>query len=158
MGDDSTSLDSHQEAGDDGAGDDGYIADGGAKLFVVVIVDVVGEEAANVERESAVDQQVQHLNHFLFISVISLFLSLPFFIMILPRLIASNAGDTQTELPEGAMADAMGEEELNVEKESSEDEQVQHLIHFCASQSFICFFISAIFYNVSPSGFWKHCW
>jgi hypothetical protein len=59
MGDDSIPLDSHQEEGDDGAGDDGYIADGGAKLSVVVIAGVVGEEAANAERESAVDQQVK---------------------------------------------------------------------------------------------------
>jgi hypothetical protein len=78
MRDDSTPLDSHQEAGDDAqrtscAGDDGHTADGGAELPEVVIADVLGEKAANAETESAADQQVQHLSHFLFISVISFF-------------------------------------------------------------------------------------
>jgi hypothetical protein len=75
MGDDSTPLDSRQETSDDAqrAPDDGQTANGGAELPEVVIADVVGEKAANVETKSAANQQVQHLNHFLFISVISFF-------------------------------------------------------------------------------------
>jgi hypothetical protein len=90
MGDNSTPLDSHQEAGDDaqtppGVGDDGQIADGGAELPEIVIVDVVGEKATNAMTESIADQQVQHLSHFLFISVISFFfLPLSFFYIASP--------------------------------------------------------------------------
>jgi hypothetical protein len=61
MGDDSTPLHSRLEAGDDahrasGDGDDGDIGDGGAELPEVLIANVVGEEAANAEKESAADQ------------------------------------------------------------------------------------------------------
>jgi hypothetical protein len=42
--------------------------------------------------------------------------------MFLPQVFVSNAHDT--EHPEGPMADAMGEEALNVEKEYSADQQV----------------------------------
>jgi hypothetical protein len=37
------------------------------------------------------------------------------------------------------MADAAGVDTLNVEKESSADQQVQHLSHLCSSQSFLYF-------------------
>jgi hypothetical protein len=86
-----------------------------------VVAAVTIEEATNAKRESAVYQQVHHLSHFLFISVIS-FLSLLFFIIFLPQVIGSNAGNTKTEFPEGAMADAAGVEALNVEKESFSDQ------------------------------------
>jgi hypothetical protein len=73
MGDDSTPLDSRTEAGNDGARDDGHNAHDGAELPQVVVANVVVEEAANAERKSATDQQVQHPSHFLFISAISFF-------------------------------------------------------------------------------------
>jgi hypothetical protein len=41
--------------------------------------DVVGEVAVEVEKNPGVDQQVQHLSHFLFISIISYFLYLSHF-------------------------------------------------------------------------------
>jgi hypothetical protein len=40
---------------------------------------VVGEVAVEVEKNPGVDQQVQHLSHFLFISIISYFLYLSHF-------------------------------------------------------------------------------
>jgi zinc transporter ZupT len=65
---------------------------------------------------------VVHLSQFF------VFLALSFFIMFLPQVFVSNAHDT--EHPEGPMANAMGEEALNVEKEYSADQQVQRLSHF----------------------------
>jgi hypothetical protein len=41
---------------------------------------VVGEVVVEVEKNPGADQQVQHLNHFLFISVISYFLYLSHFL------------------------------------------------------------------------------
>jgi hypothetical protein len=58
MGDDTSPLDSRQEVDNDGAKDDGHTTDGGAVLPELGAADVVGEEAANVERESAADQQI----------------------------------------------------------------------------------------------------
>jgi hypothetical protein len=61
MGDDSTPPNSHYEVGDDvqrasGAGDEGHTADGGVERPKVVIVDVVGEKAANAKTKFAADQ------------------------------------------------------------------------------------------------------
>jgi hypothetical protein len=63
MGDDSTPIDSRQDAGDDSQrapvdGDDGHIGDGGAEYPEEVLPNVMVEEAINVETESAADQQV----------------------------------------------------------------------------------------------------
>jgi hypothetical protein len=41
-----------------------------------VLLNAMGEEAVNAEAEFAVDQHVQHLSHFLFISAISYFFSI----------------------------------------------------------------------------------
>jgi hypothetical protein len=97
MGDDSTSIGSCQEADNDSQraradGDDGHIADGGAEHPEKVLPNVMGEEAVNVETESAADQQVQHLS--LYISVISFFLSQSFFTFPLHQVPGSTAGDT----------------------------------------------------------------
>jgi hypothetical protein len=72
MEDDSTPIGSRQEAGGEAqrAPGDGDDADGGAEHLEDVLLDVMGQEA-----ESATNQQVQHLSHFLFMSVISFFLS-----------------------------------------------------------------------------------
>jgi hypothetical protein len=77
MEDDSTPIGSRQEADGEAqrAPGDGDDADGGAEHLEDVLLDVMGQEAVNAEIESATDQQVQHLSHFLFMSVISFFLS-----------------------------------------------------------------------------------
>jgi hypothetical protein len=85
MGDDSTPIRSHQEAGNDSQrapndGDDGHIGDGGAEHSEEVLPNVMVEEAVDAEAESTTEQQVQHLNHFLFISVISYFFYLSHFL------------------------------------------------------------------------------
>jgi hypothetical protein len=86
MGDDSTSIGSCQEADNDSQrapadGDDGHIADGGAEHPEKVLPNVMGEEAVNVETESAADQQVQHLSHFfVYISHIFFSISVIFYI------------------------------------------------------------------------------
>jgi hypothetical protein len=61
MGDDSTPIDSCQEAGDDsqkapGDGDDGHIVDGGVEHPEKVLPYVMGEEAINAKTESAPNQ------------------------------------------------------------------------------------------------------
>jgi hypothetical protein len=104
MGDDSTPIGSHQEASGDakrapGDGDNAQRAspaDGGPNHPEVVLLSVIGEGDVNAETETAAgvvgevvveveknpggDQQVQHLSHFLFISVISYFLYLSHFL------------------------------------------------------------------------------
>jgi hypothetical protein len=104
MGDDSTPIGSHQEASGDakrapGDGDDAQRAspaDGGPNHPEVVLLSVmgqgdvnaetettagvVGEVVVEVEKNPSADQQVQHLSHFLFISVISYFLYLSHFL------------------------------------------------------------------------------
>jgi hypothetical protein len=113
MGDDSTPIGSHQEGSSDaerapGDGDDaqrgspseGAHADGGPKHPEVVLPNVmvegdvnaetktaaivVGEVLVEVEKNPGADQQVQHLSHFLFISIISYFLYLSNFFYIAP--------------------------------------------------------------------------
>jgi hypothetical protein len=103
MGDDSTPIGSHQDAGRDAErapsdGDDaqraspcdGAPVDGGPEHPEDVLPNVTREEDVNAETETAAgdvgevvgeaeknvgaDQQVQHLRHFLFVSVISYFL------------------------------------------------------------------------------------
>jgi hypothetical protein len=131
MGDASTPIDSRQEAGDDSqrapsAGDDGHTTDGGAELqqemvipLEVVLQDVVAEKETNAEIESAADQQVQHLRHFLFMSVISFsfFLFLSFFTLLFNQVLT--IGDIDS---------------------GSADQQVQHLSHFLSCQLFLYFF------------------
>jgi hypothetical protein len=109
MGDDSTPIGSRQESSGDAErapsdGDDaqrsspadGAHADGGPNHPEVVlpnvmgegdvnakiktITGVVGEVAVEVEKNPGANQQVQHLSHFLFISVISYFLYLSHFL------------------------------------------------------------------------------
>jgi hypothetical protein len=89
MGDDSTPIGSHHEAGDDGERapcdvDDGHFAYGGAEQPEIVLPEVMVEEAVNAEIESAPDQQVEeavnaifvHISHFFFsISSISYIVS-----------------------------------------------------------------------------------
>jgi hypothetical protein len=80
MGDDSTLIGSREEAGGDAQrapadGDDVQIVDGGAEHAE----EVTGEVDVDAKTESTAGQQVQHLSHFLFISVISFFLSQSFF-------------------------------------------------------------------------------
>jgi hypothetical protein len=77
---------------------------------------------------------------FLFMSVISLFfLSLSFFTLLFHQVLGSTVGGT-----------AGG---------STADQLVKHLSHFFVHLShFFVIFISVIFYNVSPSVFWKQCW
>jgi hypothetical protein len=129
MGDASTPIDSRQEADDDSqrapsAGDDGHTTDGGAELqqemvipLEVVLQDVVAEKAANAEIKSAADQEVQHLRHFLFMSVISFSISL-FFTLLFNQVLT--IGD--------------------IDSGSAADQQVEHLSHFLSCQLFLCFF------------------
>jgi hypothetical protein len=108
MADDSTPIGSHQDTGDDaqrarGDGDDGHIADGGAEHPEEVLSHVMREEAVNAETKSAVDQQVQHLNHFcsyqsflifLYLSYFLFFVSQSFFTLPLHQVPGSTASDT----------------------------------------------------------------
>jgi hypothetical protein len=110
---------------------------------------ILGEKAANVETESAPDQQVQHLSHFLFISVTSFFLSLLFFTLLLHQVLGSTVGDTA--------GGSIGEVVVDALKDSIADQLIQHLNHFFHLSHFFVIFIYH-FYNVSPSIFWKQCW
>jgi hypothetical protein len=86
MGHDSTPIASRQEASNDSRrapadGDDGHIADGGVEHPEQGLLNVMGEQAVNAQTESATDQQVQHLIHFLFISIFLIFsISIIFYI------------------------------------------------------------------------------
>jgi hypothetical protein len=100
MGDDSTPIDSRQEADGDAQRaslDDEAPTDGGTEHPVEVLPNVTREEVVNgetktvagdvgevvgeAEKNVGVDQQVQHLSYFLFISVISyFFISVIFYI------------------------------------------------------------------------------
>jgi hypothetical protein len=106
----------------------------------------VEEAVVEAEKYSAVDQQVQHLNHFLFISIICYFFYLShFFTLPLHQIL-------------GSIADDVGEVVVEAAKYPAADQLVQHLRFFYSPQSFFVISISLIFYNVSPSVFWKQCW
>jgi hypothetical protein len=148
MGDASTPIDSRQEAGDDSqrapsAGDDGHTTDGGAELqqemvipLEVVLQDVVAQKAANAEIESAADQQVQHLRHFLFMSVISFSISLFFLHCFSIRFLLL---------------------EILIVVPLQTNRLSTSAIFYHVSYFFV-FSISVIFYIVFPSGSWKHSW
>jgi hypothetical protein len=151
MGDDSTPIDSRQDAGDDSQrapvdGDDGHIGDGGAEYPEEVLPNVMVEEAINVETESAADQQVQHLSHFLFISVISYFFYLShFFTLPLHQVPGSTTGDT---------TGVVGEVVVEAEKYPAAEQQVRHLSHFFVHISyFFMISISLIFVMFLPQFF-----
>jgi hypothetical protein len=127
MGDDSTPIAFRQEAGGDaerapGDGDDAQRAspshrapaDGGPKHHEEVLPNVtreedvkaetettaggVGEVVGEAEKNVGADQQVQHLSHFLFISVISyFFLSQSFFTLPLHQVPRSKVVDSRTQ-------------------------------------------------------------
>jgi hypothetical protein len=162
MGDDSTPIGSHQEAsgnaerapsdGDDAqkaSPADGARADGGPNHPEVVLPNVmgdgdvnakteiaagvVGEVAVEVEKNPGADQQVHHLNHFLFILVISYFLYLShFFTLLLYHVPWSSAGDSATQ------SSALGDSFATVINDvicSLEDDPTQKELHAETSQA-----------------------
>jgi hypothetical protein len=110
-----------------------------------VLPDVIGEEAANVETGSAADQQVQHLGHFLFISVIYFFLSQLFFTLPLHQVLGSTTGDTASD---------MGEVVVEAKKYPAANQLVQHLCHFLLTSVISCdFYLSHFFIMFLPQFF-----
>jgi hypothetical protein len=73
------------------------IGDTETQLSERATADAMGEGVMDVEKDSAAYQLVQHLSHFLLISVISLFLSQVFFIKFLPQFFGSSAGKVATQ-------------------------------------------------------------
>jgi hypothetical protein len=91
-----------------------------------VLQDVIGGGSVNPEIESIADQQVQHLTHFLFTSVISFFsISVNFYI----------ACCLSIRLLEGLLVTLL----------SDADQQVPHLNHFLFISVISYFFVSVIF-------------
>jgi hypothetical protein len=162
MGDDSTPIGSRQEASGDAerAPDDeddaqraspvdGARADGGPNHPEVVLPNVmgegdvnaetktaagvVGEVAVEVEKNLGADQQVQHLSHFLFISVISyFFISQSFFTLPLHQIPQSSVGDsaTQSSVPGDSFAIVINDIICSLE-----DDPTQKELHAEASQA-----------------------
>jgi hypothetical protein len=143
VGDDSTLIGSHQEAGGDAqrapsdgedaqraSPGDGAPVDGGPEHPEEMLPNVMREEDVNAETETATgdvgevvgeaeknvgsDQQVQHLSHFfVHISHFLFFLSQSFFTLPLHQVPRSSAGDT---------TDVMGEVMVEAEKYSAAEQ------------------------------------
>jgi hypothetical protein len=88
----------------------------------------VEEAVVEAEKYSAVDQQVQHLSHFLFISIICYFFYLShFFTLPLHQIL-------------GSIADDVGEVVVEAEKYPAADQLVQHLRFFLFTSVIFCDF------------------